>query len=81
MPGFEAFSFSDSAQTSSFRIEQANLMDLWLIHMQDEDESPWLDLVLDLGAEKSSLFLCEDTLSHQCFKKIETFMLETNQAN
>lgn len=81
LPGFDAFSFSNSALNSSFRIEQANLMDVWLIHMQDEDDNPWLDLVLELGSNRSSLFLCEDSLSAQCYKKIEAFMQQSRLAS
>lgn len=80
LPGFEVFNFAKSDNQYDFSVEQAGLMDLWLIHINDEDDNPWLDHVLDLGVHTSSLFLCEDSLSSQCYRKIEAFMLGTKKA-
>ncbi|MFV1873336.1 MAG: hypothetical protein ACMZ64_08465 [Oleiphilus sp.] len=80
LPGFELYNFSNRDHQSGFSIEQAGLMELWLIHMQDDDENPLLDVLLDLGSNTESLFLCEQSLSTQCYKKIENFMQQTKQA-
>jgi hypothetical protein len=77
----EVFSFSNEQSSSGFKMEEASTMDAWLIHMDDADESPWLDCVLDLGASVSSLFLFEQSLNKQCLNKIQEFMLETKRAS
>tara|TARA_R110001592_G_scaffold291131_2_gene560468 strand:+ start:79258 stop:79812 length:555 start_codon:yes stop_codon:yes gene_type:complete len=76
----EIFSFANDMVSSEFRFEDASIMDAWLIHMAEEDESPWLECILDLGAKASSLFLFEPSLTSQCLNKIQDFMLETKQA-
>ena len=78
--GLDVFSFSSDKNSSEFSIKDANLMDIWLIHMTDEDESTCLESVLELGANVSSLFLFEQSLTDQCLKKVQGFMLETKRA-
>ena len=73
----DVFSFTADKDYEEFHLNQANSMDAWLIHMDDEDESLWLDCVLDLGAEKASLFLFESDLTKQCLNKIDEFMFES----
>lgn len=58
----------------SIDIENAAQMNAWLIHMQDEDESPFLDAILDLDTYEQSLFLCEALLTDQCLKKVKEFI-------
>ncbi|MFT6028423.1 MAG: hypothetical protein ACI8O8_000147 [Oleiphilaceae bacterium] len=77
----EVFSFSNKQSASDFKLEEANAMDAWLIHMDDADENPWLDCLLDLGASVSSLFLFEQSMTKQCLNKIQEFMLETRCAS
>ncbi len=48
--------------------------------MTDQDESPWLECVLNLGANVASLFLFEENLTDQCLNKVQAFMLEAKQA-
>ena len=76
-PEIDVFNFNADKEYKEFYLNQANSMDAWLIHMDDEDESPWLDSVLDFGAEKSSMFLFEQKLTKQCLHKIGEFMLES----
>lgn len=73
----DVFHFAADRDYEDANVSQANMMDAWLIHMDDEDESQWLECVLDLGAEKASLFLFERNLTKQCRHKIDEFMLES----
>lgn len=77
----DVFSFANEQASSEFKLEEANTMDVWLIHMDDADESPWLDCVLDLGASVSSLFLFEQSPTKQCLNKIQEFMLNARYAS
>lgn len=77
----DVFSFTAEQELSPCKIETVNSMDAWLIHMDDEDESPLLDSILGVGSQVASLFLFEQNLTKQCLNKIDEFMLETRQAS
>ena len=76
----ELVSFVTDSSDRKFCLEAANAIDAWLIHMTDQDESPWLECVLNLGANVASLFLFEENLTDQCLNKVQAFMLEAKQA-
>lgn len=73
--GFQSFGYAEHNQSANF--QALNSIDVWLVNVRDEDDSPLLDKIMNACSNVSSLFLFDSTLSKQCTKKLEAFIQET----
>lgn len=76
--GFQCFGYAEHNQSANF--QALNSIDIWLVNVRDEDDSPLLDKIMNACSNVSSLFLFDATLSKQCAKKLEAFIQETELA-
>jgi len=76
--GFQCFGYAEHNQNANF--QALNTIDIWLVNVLDEDESPLLDRIMNACSNVSSLFLFESELSKQCVKKLETFIQDVEVA-
>lgn len=68
------------AEQDHFQNQRAlNSIDIWLVNVLDEDESPLLDSIMNVCANVSSLFLFDTELGKQSLQKLTTFIQENQE--
>jgi hypothetical protein len=75
----QCFGYAADNQQASF--QALNSIDIWLVNVLDEDESPLLERIMNACSNVASLFLFDSMLSKQCVRKLEDFIQETGVAN
>jgi hypothetical protein len=66
---------SFNSQTDLAQRENLSDVNLWIVNLSDDDESEWLDSILELSAECPSLYL-SGSLTKHCKQSIHTFLEE-----
>jgi hypothetical protein len=72
---FQCFGFAEQHQDINF--QALHNIDIWLVNVLDDDESPLLDRIMNICSNVSSLFLFDPTLSQNSIKKLEAFIQES----
>ncbi len=71
---FECNYFGLSDSMGPKKLAQALSIDIWIVNLLDEDETPALDEVMNICSEKTCLFLLEKEPTTQCLSKLEEFL-------
>lgn len=75
---FQCFGLAEQQQNN---IQMLNSIDIWLVNVLDEDESPLLETIMEACSTVSSLFLFDSVLGKQSLDKLETFIQQNQTAH